>query len=63
MIQRGDEFVTFVWETVGLVTLRDCLHVCLLPALPLVGIENLHKKKKKNTLFFFLNISWAWYKF
>lgn len=33
--------MAFVWETVGLVALEDRLHVRLLPALALVGIQNL----------------------
>lgn len=41
VIQRGDELVAFVWETVGLVALRDRLHVRLLPAFSLIGIQNL----------------------
>lgn len=50
VIQRGDEFVAFVWETVGLVALRDRLHVSLLPALPLVGIQNLNTDTKAERL-------------
>lgn len=41
MVQRGDELVAFVWETVGLVALRDSLHLRLLPALALVGVKDL----------------------
>lgn len=50
MIQRGDELVAFVWETVGLVALRDRLHVSLFPALPLIGIENLSTDTKRKCL-------------
>lgn len=41
VIQRGDELVAFVWETVCFVALKDWLHVRLLPALSLIGIKNL----------------------
>lgn len=41
VIQCGDELMAFVWETV-LVALRDRLHVHLLPAFSLVGIQNLN---------------------
>lgn len=41
VIQRGDELVAFVWETVCFVALKDWLHVRLLPALSLVGIKDL----------------------
>lgn len=41
VVERGDELVTFVGQTVGLVALRDRLHVRLLPALPLIGIQDL----------------------
>ena len=41
--------MAFVWETVGLVALRDRLHVRLLPALPLVGIQNLNMDGKRAT--------------
>lgn len=39
--------MAFVGETVGLVALRDCLHVRLLPALSLVGIQDLNIDRKK----------------
>lgn len=45
VIQGGDEFVPFVWETVGLVSLRNRLHVHVLPALPLIGIQNLVRER------------------
>lgn len=38
--------MAFVGETVGLVTLRDRLHVCLLPALSLVGIQDLNTDRQ-----------------
>lgn len=41
--------MAFVWETVGLVTLRDRLHVGLLPALSLVGIQNLNRDRERAT--------------
>lgn len=47
VIQRGDELVAFVWETVGFVALRDRLHVRLLPALSLVGIQNLNAEGRE----------------
>lgn len=43
--------MAFVWETVGLVALRDRLHVRLLPALPLVGIKNLNADREKGAHF------------
>jgi len=49
VIQCGDELVAFVWETVGLVPLRDRLHVRLLPALSLVGIQNLNRWREGAT--------------
>ena len=42
MIQCGDEFMALVGKAVGLVPLRNCLHVHLLPALSLIGIKNLN---------------------
>lgn len=42
--------MAFVWEAVGLVALRDRLHVRLLPALPLVGIQNLNTDREKECL-------------
>lgn len=48
VIQRGDELVAFVWETVGFVALRDRLHVRLLPALSLVGIQNLNTEGRES---------------
>jgi len=47
VIQRGDELVAFVWEAVGLVALRDRLHVRVLPALSLVGVKNLEKTRRR----------------
>ena len=41
VVKRGDELMTFVGQAVGLVALRDRLHVRLLPALPLIGIQDL----------------------
>lgn len=41
VIQRGDELVALVRETVCFVALKDRLHVGLLPALSLIGIKNL----------------------
>lgn len=46
VIQCGDELMAFVWETVGLVALRNRLHVRLLPALSLVGIQNLNTERR-----------------
>lgn len=46
VIQRGDELVAFVRKTVGFVALRDRLHVHLLPALSLVGIQDLKRNAK-----------------
>lgn len=41
VVQRGDELVAFVRQTVCFVALRHRLHVGLLPAFSLVGIQNL----------------------
>lgn len=41
VVERGDELVALVGQAVGLVALRESLHVRLLPALPLVGIQDL----------------------
>ena len=50
VVERGDELVTFVGQTVGLVPLRDSLHVRLLPALPLVGIQDLKRGDKRESV-------------
>lgn len=42
VVERRDELVAFVWKTVGFVALRHRLHVGLLPAFSLVGIQNLY---------------------
>lgn len=49
VVKRGDELMTFVGQTVGLVPLRDSLHVRLLPALPLVGIQDLKRGDKRES--------------
>lgn len=41
--------MAFVWETVGLVALRDRLQVRLLPALSLVGIQNLKTDRERES--------------
>lgn len=46
VVERGDELVPFVGETVGFVALRHRLHVGLLPAFSLVGIQNLYEGKR-----------------
>lgn len=46
VVQCGDELVAFVWETVGFVPLRNRLHVRLLPAFSLVGIQNLYMEER-----------------
>lgn len=47
VVERGDELVTFVWETVGFVALRHRLHVRLLPAFSLVGVQNLYEEEEE----------------
>lgn len=48
VIQRGDELVAFVWETVGFVSLRDGLNdVRVFPALSLVGVQDLNEQRKR----------------
>lgn len=46
VVECGDELVSFVWEAVGFVTLWHRLHVGLLPAFSLVGIENLYEEEE-----------------
>lgn len=46
VVERGDELVAFVWEAVGFVALWHRLHVGLLPAFSLVGIENLYEEEE-----------------
>ena len=46
VVERGDELVAFVGQTVGLVALGHRLHVGLLPALALVGIEDLRTREE-----------------
>lgn len=44
MIEGGDELVAFVGQAVGLITLRNSLHVRLLPALTFISIQDLKSK-------------------
>lgn len=42
--------MAFVWETVGLVALGDRLYIRLLPALSLIGIQNLNSQRASKRL-------------
>lgn len=48
MVEGGDELMAFVGQAVGLITLRNTLHVRFLPTLTLISIEYL---KNKNIFF------------
>lgn len=48
VVEGGDELVALVGQTVGLIPLRSRLHFRLLPALPLVGIKNLHGQEAES---------------
>lgn len=48
MVEGGDELVAFVGQAVGLITLRDTLHVRFLPTLTFISIKDL---KNKNIFF------------
>lgn len=50
VVQRGDELVALVGQTVGLVPLRRRLHLRLLPALSLVGVQDLHGRKAESAI-------------
>lgn len=47
VVERGDELVAFVRQTVCFVSLRHRLHVGLLPAFSLVGIQNLYMEGRR----------------
>lgn len=44
MVEGGDELMAFVGQAVGLVTLRNTLHVRFLPTLTLISIKYLKNK-------------------
>lgn len=48
MIEGGNELVAFVGQAVGLIPLRNALHVSFLPTLTFIGIKDL---RNKNILF------------
>ena len=46
VVEGGDELVALVGQAVGLVALGYALHICLLPALALIGIQDLEESRR-----------------